>query len=103
LKIPKKIRIGESEYNVKKCRIIDWNGKLAGQINYGSKVMKMKEFEDERVTEETFFHEMSHGVLKELEFNHPAITRFRNDETFVQEMGLLLRKAFLDLLSNQER
>lgn len=104
MKIPKKLKIGEHYYDVKKVRIVDWkDSSIAGQISYGDKKMRLKVFEkDHRVTEDTFFHEIAHGLLKELEFNHPKISKFRNDEVFVQEMGLTLRKTFLDLLESQE-
>lgn len=102
--IPKKIKIGNHYYDVKKVKIVDWtNRDVIGNINYGKKRMKFKSFEkDERTDEDIFFHEISHGLLKELEFNHPKISVFRNDEVFVQEMGLTLRKTFLDLLESQE-
>ena len=57
---------------------------------------------DKRITEDTFFHEIAHGILKELEFNYPKMSSFRNNESFVQEMGLTLRKTFIDLLNNRE-
>lgn len=53
--------------------------------------------------EDTFFHEMAHGILKEMEFNYPQITKFRSDENFTQELGLCLRKLFLHLLEEQEK
>jgi hypothetical protein len=37
-----------------------------------------------------------------MEFNYPQITKFRNDEQFTQELGLNLRKLFLDLLEKQK-
>ena len=103
MKIPTKIKIGEYEYNIKKCWKVDWlNRNIIGQINYGRKELKLEIFEDKRINEDNFFHEIAHGILKELEFNHPQISKFRNDESFVQEMGLNLRKTFLDLLKKQE-
>lgn len=104
MRIPEKVKIGEHYYNIRRVRIVDWkNSGIVGQINYGVKEMKLKMFEkDDRVNQDTFFHEVAHGILKELEFNHPQISKFRNDEIFVQEFGLTLRKTFLDLLKNQE-
>lgn len=104
MKIPEKIKIGEHDYDIKKVPIVDWkNSNIIGQINYGKKEIKLKMFKtDERVDQDTFFHEIAHGILKELEFNHPQITKFRNEELFAQEMGLLLRKSFLDLMKKQD-
>lgn len=103
--IPEKIKIGEHYYDVKKVRIVDWsNSFISGNIHYGKKLMKLKVWEkDERLTQDTFFHEVAHAILKELEFNHPQISNFRTNEDFVQELGLTLRKAFLDLLESQEK
>ena len=102
--IPKKIKIGETNYNIKFKRVVDWtNKKVTGEINYGEGIMKIKNHKQgDKFKEDIFFHEMAHGVLKELEFNHPKISKFRCDELFVQEMGLTLRKTFLDLLKSQK-
>lgn len=59
------------------------------------------QYKDKRINEDIFFHEISHGVIKELEYNHPRIAVFRTNEAFVQEMGLILRKTFLELLESQ--
>ena len=105
MKIPDKIRIGKYNYNIKKVRIIDWtNSNIDGQISYSSKMMKIKiNKKDERITESTFFHEIVHGILKELEYNYPKISSFRSNESFVQELALILRKTFIDLLDAQEK
>jgi hypothetical protein len=102
--IPENIKIGEHYYCIKKCKLIDWtNRNVTGKINYSDKKMKIRISEkDNRITEETFFHEIAHGILKELEYNHPGITKFRNDEMFVQELGLNLRRTLVDLLNNQD-
>jgi hypothetical protein len=103
--IPDKIRIGDHYYNIKRLRIIDWsNWNVSGQINYATKVMKINEkaSKDERIIESTFFHEIAHGILKELEFNNPQLSKFRCNESFVEELGLTLRKTFIDLLKSQE-
>lgn len=104
MKIPERIKIGEHYYDVRKVLIVDWkNRSVSGDINYGTKLMRLKTFKkDDRINQDIFFHEIAHGILKELEFNHPQISKFRNDEDFVQELGLTLRKTFLDLLESQE-
>jgi len=101
--IPNKIRIGEHNYTISKCWKVDWkNNNVVGQINYNDKKIRLKDCNtDERINEDNFFHEIAHGMLKELEFNHPKISVFRNDEGFVQEIGLLMRKTFLDLMNKQ--
>ncbi len=43
------------------------------------------------------------GVLKEMEFNYPKMSKFRSDDTFVQELGLVLRNTFIDLLKKQDK
>ena len=104
MKIPKKLTIGESCYNIKQVRRIDWSSTVVGQINYHTKKIKIRmNKKDDKLNEETFFHEIAHGILKELEFNTPKITRFRQDESFIHEMGLMLRNTFLELLDKQEK
>lgn len=99
MKIPNKVMIGEYYYSVKQVQLIDWDRSIGGQINYNTKTIKLKPGVDKKITESTFFHEIAHGLLKELEYNHPKITAFRSNETFVEEMGLQLRKTFVDLLN----
>ena len=101
--IPDKITIGVKEYRVKRLRFIElFNSNIQGQICYGEGVLKIKNVGDERATEEVFFHELAHGILHEMEFNYPQITKFRNDEQFTQELGLVLRKTFLELIEGQK-
>ena len=103
MKMPKRVRIGESTYIIKMQHFIDFlNLGISGKINYSKKVVKIKKTSDKRMMEDVFFHEIAHGVLKEMEFNYPQLTKFRNDEAFTQELGLHLRTLFLNLLNDQE-
>ena len=99
--IPKKIKIGDMEYNVREKMFLFKDKSIAGNISYGNLDMSIRSGMIDKSKEDVFFHEITHGILKELEFNHPKITHFRNNEDFVQEMGLLLRKTFLDLMKKQ--
>jgi hypothetical protein len=100
--IPKKIMIGETEYKVKKKTLL-FPTNLGGQINYFHQKLTIRKGGSERNEEDIFFHEIAHGILKEIEYNHPSITKFRNDEQFVQEMGLIMRKTFKSLISQQQK
>ena len=101
--IPKQITIGEKTYRVKIKQFVDlFNKNINGNINYSGGMLKIKKSSDIRVMEEVFFHELAHGIMKEMEFNYPKITKFRNDEVFTQELGLILRKMFLELLEKQK-
>lgn len=102
MKIPHKILIGESLYQVKQTKFISMSKEsIVALINYDKKLIKLKSIKDTRLLEDHFFHEVSHGLLKELEFNHPKISNFRTNEAFIQELGLTLRITFLDLLKSQ--
>lgn len=103
MKIPNKIKIGERDYKIKEKRLIDWDKKVSGQIQYGSNTLILKKNANERAKQDAFFHEIAHAILKEMSFNYPKITKFQDDESFVQEMGLVLRKTFLDLLKAQNQ
>jgi len=98
--IPKKVKIGESEYSVKRTRFVGGKN-WSGFINYHDRKIKIKPGYSEREEEDVFFHEIAHGILKEMEFNHPQINKFRGDEQFIQELGLLIRKTFKSL--NEEK
>lgn len=104
MKIPKKLLIGDRLYRIKnKLMFVNlFDSDISGNINYNTNIMKIKKVKDNKTEEDIFFHEVTHGILKELEFNHPKIVKFRNDEEFVQEMGLILRKIFLDLMEKQK-
>ena len=102
MKIPDKIKIGNRDFKVKIKRLINWDNNISGQIRHGdAKLILAKNLSGKRL-EDTFFHEISHGLFKEMEFNYPQMVKFRNDETFIQEFGLLLRNTFLDLLKKQD-
>lgn len=104
MKIPKKIKMGDQEYMIKMRKKVGGNKHYGGQINYSSKIMELKkDARDSKLLEATFFHEITHCLIKELEYNYPKIQKFRNDEGFVNEMALLLRKFFLDLLEKNEK
>lgn len=102
MKIPTKIKIGETEYKVNEKKFY-FNDLTGGSINFNlSKIVIRKTLPSKKEREAVFFHEIAHGILKELEFNHPKISPFRSNEVFVQELGLVLRKTFLDLFEKQE-
>lgn len=101
MKLPETIKIGDVEYKIQKKSFI-FDSNIAGRINYHKKTVELKKDASERTDEDSFFHEIAHGILKELEFNHPKIASFRNNEEVVQEMGLLLRTIFIDLVEKQK-
>lgn len=101
MKIPDKIRIGDTNFNIKYKRLIDWNKNVSGQIRLNDEELIIKKGSSGKRLEDTFFHEIAHGLFREMEFNYPQMAKFRNDESFIQEFGLLLRKTFLDLLIKQ--
>lgn len=102
MKIPKEILIGDTMYKIKLKNYYFSDNSLGGNINYNNSIMGIRKSLKGKFKEDTFFHEVAHGILKELEFNHPKIHSFRNNENFVQEMGLILRKTFIDLLKKQD-
>ena len=103
IKIPETLRIGGTIYKIKRKRTIGFDSNIGGNINYNTDTMSMRKKMNPKTTESVFFHEVAHGVLKEMEFNFPKMSTFRNDETFVQELGLVLRNTFIDLLNKQDK
>jgi hypothetical protein len=81
-----------------------WHEKcVAGQINYTTGEILVKDILRGKEMESTFFHEIAHGILKELEFNYPNVHILRNNEEFTHELGLNLRQIFLQLLDEQRK
>jgi len=102
--IPKKLTIGNTKYIIKQKRIISWkDNDVVGNINYHTRIIKLRKKDHIKAKQDTFFHEIAHGIFKELEFNYPKISKFRMDEKFTQEFGLTLRKTFLNLLESQKK
>ena len=101
MNLPKKLMIGQNEYKISKSHFV-FNRNLAGLINYHTKEILIRKTDNDRDLSENLFHEIAHGLFKELEYNHPKITSFRNNEEFIQETGLLLRKIYLQLLKEKE-
>lgn len=97
MKIPNKIKIGSSLYDIKKKHFFTSNPQQLGKIDYYDRKMYIKILPDKRRTEQIFFHEIAHGLLKELEFNYPQLSCFKNNERFTQELGLMLRNLFVEL------
>ena len=100
MKLPETVRIGQKVYTVGEKRYV-FDKNLGGSINYNVDTISIRKGMPEREVEATFFHEIAHGVLHELEFTHPQITSFRSNETFVQEMGLMMRQIFQQLVHEQ--
>ena len=101
MKYPKELYIGNHLYKFKVVRFIEKmifkKNNIAANINYQESIIKTTEFSNEKENQATFFHELAHGILREMEFNHPKIIKFRNDEKFTDELGMVLRKTFIDL------
>lgn len=101
MKYPKTINIGNKVYKIKVLKFLErfWFLKhnMAANINYKDNLIKTVEFDDPKENEANLFHEITHGILREMEFNHPGIITYRNNEVFVEELGLALRKTFIDL------
>ena len=100
MKIPKKVKIGNETFKIKVKRFMKKN--LYGSICQCKKVIKINKNNSTRELEATFFHEIVHGLLKEMSFNYPFLKNKRFDEDFVEEMGLLMRNIYLDLLKKDE-
>lgn len=89
MKIPHKINIGVSHYDV--CMVNSLFFKSQGRINYLTKKLKVRRCgNDPRLENSIFLHEVSHAIIKELEFSYPQLVFYRNHEVFIEEMGLHL-------------
>lgn len=103
MKIPKNVKIGKLLYKIEICKRINKQNSLMGRVDYQDKKIKILKMSDNRQIEMVLFHEIAHGIIGELEFNYPKISIFKDDEIFIGEFTLLLRKTFLDLLDKQDK
>jgi hypothetical protein len=100
MKIPKELTIGRKTYKVQMLDNLI-NGKQMGQIDYSNYVMQIVthatykrsngtevhiKFSEEEV-HDTFWHELTHGILHEM--NHPL----RDNESFVTKFANHLSHA----------
>lgn len=101
MKYPQDINIGDKRYKIKIVRYLErflfLRNNIAANINYKTGVIKTVIFNDSKEDEANFFHEIAHGMLREMEFNHPKIITFRKNEKFIEEFALVLRKTIIDL------
>ena len=84
--LPKTIRIGCYEYEVIETDdvIINDNIVCKGLIDYDNKIIKIKANMPEQNKEQTFWHEVVHGII-----NYRAFDMKRaDDETCVEELAL---------------
>ena len=97
MKIPKTIEINNRILRVRRPKMLFRN--QAGTFNLLSGVISIRrQLKDFPFIESiSFFHELSHAILLNLSSNHPIASNLVNDEPFCNELGLNIRKIFLDL------
>ncbi len=92
LKIPKSFQLLGHTYKVKVVSKVDKGDDSWGQLDPHKKVLKLRNFyldeADKEVFIETFFHELIHAILFELEYNKES-----NNEEFVERVGRGLHQA----------
>ena len=69
MKIPKQITLGKKTYEIKKNSMFFFDKAVAGQIDYTNNRITLKTTLDTREEEGTFFHELAHRILKEMELS----------------------------------
>ena len=89
MKIPKSVRVGRKKYTVRK---VDHVAKL-GHISYKDAVIEVSrryfsgELRSQYSQCETFWHELTHGILKDMD------NPLHNDEAFVTAFAARLNAA----------
>jgi len=104
-RMPKKINIGDITYEVKKEKKLDtFLGGLfkttIGMIDYNKKkILLLKRHQKQR---NTFFHEVSHGIMGKLGDRYPKAKELNDNETFIDKMGSMLDKTFSSLMKEMK-
>lgn len=96
MNIPQKIRIGSVDYEVQltKDNLVCQCKECYGFIDYDHHTIKINErLQDEQGQEQTFLHEMLHGIIRERNLT------VENEELVVEEIALGLHQIIRD---NQE-
>lgn len=100
MKIPNKIIIGNSNYNVfevKKLSRSIWDliksKTYVGRIRH-NKYIKIKKYEKDKDKKIIFFHEIAHGICYELEDKYYEFKKLNYNENFIDSFGEILMKTF---------
>lgn len=91
INIPKKFNLLGHTYKVKFVKKVD-SRDSPGDIDPNTKIIRLKKSSKSHskdLVEETFFHEMIHGILDELEYGNLS-----NDEQLVERVGRALHQVF---------
>lgn len=95
MKLPKKIKVGNTEYTVNKVKHLDHRGAVGGTW-YKQKVIEVathsnisnQRFKQEDIYD-TFWHELTHAILKDMG------SKLEGNEKFVTNFSERLNKAIL--------
>lgn len=96
MNIPRTIRIGSVDYTVEKTdEYLKLDGEQClGIINYEEQTIKLaKNIQHEQILEQTFLHELVHGIVHEYKVDFAA-----DEETIVDTMALGLHQVIRDNL-----
>lgn len=95
MNIPEGIRIGSMDYKVELTeKTLGLNGRVCyGTIDYEKHLIEInRELRDKQGTEQTFLHELVHGIVKERNLD----LQNSNDETIVDEIATGLHQVIRD-------
>ena len=93
MNIPQKVRIGSVDYDVQLTEenLVCKNQESYGWIDYNYHLIKINEaLQDKQGLEQTFLHEMLHGIIRERNLN------VENEELIVEEIALGLHQVIRD-------
>lgn len=95
MNIPEKVRIGSMDYKVELTeRTLGLNGKVCyGTIDYEQHAIEINsEIQDVQGQEQTFLHELVHGIIKERNLD----LQNSDEETVVEEIATGLHQVIRD-------
>jgi hypothetical protein len=114
LKIPKTIKIGNSVYNVNHVSMVNYSlnpiklfkrlllgESIVGQICPQDREIRLKK--DSYDIQNTFLHEVAHGIMWEMKKKYPHAEAWVDDEAFTDRLAVVLSKTFNSLMKQQKQ
>jgi len=88
---PKRFSLGALDFNIKSEHGLLQKDDVVGRINFRTQKITINKFKKDEATQEyidgIFFHELAHGILREMEEHD-----LTNNEKFVDRLGGLIHE-----------
>lgn len=90
--VPGKVNIMGLEFSVEEVECVDKSDPSDGMIDFASQVIRIDRALGDAAKEQTFLHELVHGILGQLKYDEQ-----NGDERLVQGLAIGLHQALYNL------